>query len=89
MAAPSRPRSAIDASPETRGAARLRKRSVVLAGHRTSVSLEEAFWDTLKEIAAARGLSLNRLVAEVDGGRAGNLSGALRVFVLQELRRRT
>lgn len=60
----------------------LRKRSVVIAGHKTSVSLEAAFWDGLGEIAAERGVSLNRLVAEIDRGRAGNLSSAIRVYVL-------
>ncbi len=66
----------------------LRKRSVTVAGHRTSVSLEAPFWDALKEIADARGLSLNALIAEVDGTRADNLSSALRVFVLAALRER-
>jgi predicted DNA-binding ribbon-helix-helix protein len=66
----------------------LRKRSVVVAGHRTSVSLEAPFWDLLKEMAAARRLSLNALIAEIDAGRAGNLSSALRLHVLEALRRR-
>lgn len=65
------------------------KRSVLIAGHPTSVSLEAPFWDALKEIAAARGCSLNALVESVDGSREGNLSSALRVFVLAELRRPT
>ena len=64
---------------------RLRKRSVLVAGHRTSVSLEDAFWEVLKELADRRGLSLNQLVAEVDEGRSGNLSSALRVYVLREI----
>ena len=64
---------------------RLRKRSVLVAGHRTSVSLEDAFWDVLKELADRRGLSINQLVAEVDEGRSGNLSSALRVYVLREI----
>jgi len=64
------------------------KRSVTIAGHRTSVSLEAPFWDALKEIATARGLSLNDLIAEVDRNRAGNLSSALRLFVLTVLRER-
>jgi len=64
------------------------KRSVTIAGHRTSVSLEAPFWDALKEIATARGLSLNDLIAEVDRNRAGNLSSALRLFVLAVLRER-
>ena len=65
---------------------RLRKRSVLVAGHRTSVSLEDAFWEVLKELADRRGLSLNQLVAEVDEGRLGNLSSALRVYALREMR---
>jgi len=60
----------------------LRKRSVTIAGHRTSVSLEAAFWSALKEMAAERGVSLNALIEEIDRGRAGNLSSAVRVFVL-------
>lgn len=65
----------------------LRKRSIVIAGHATSVSLEEEFWEAFKAIADGRGLSLNQLAAEVDLGRGGNLSSAIRVFVLEELRR--
>jgi predicted DNA-binding ribbon-helix-helix protein len=65
----------------------IRKRSVLLAGHRTSISLEAPFWEALGAIAGRRGLSLNRLVAEIDAGRAGNLSSALRVFVLECCRR--
>lgn len=65
----------------------LRKRSIVIAGHATSVSLEEEFWDAFRDIAEGRGLSLNQLAAEVDLGRGGNLSSAIRVFVLEELRR--
>ena len=60
----------------------LRKRSVVIAGHRTSVSLEAPFWDALKDIGQERGVSLNRLVAEIDRNRRGNLSSAIRVHVL-------
>src|SRR5215472_2843071 len=69
------------------------KRSVIVAGHRTSVSLEEPFWARLKEIAHARSKSINDLVTEIDGmepagGRQGNLSSALRLFVLAELEQR-
>ncbi len=65
--------------------ARVVKRSLVIAGHRTSVSLEDAFWRRLKAIAADRGLSVNALAASVDAARGGaNLSSALRVFVLEE-----
>ena len=63
------------------------KRSVTVAGHRTSVSLEEAFWQELKRLAAARGMSLGDLIAQVDRERTGNLSSALRLYVLDELRR--
>ena len=63
----------------------IRKHSVRIAGHATSVSLEEAFWSALKDIATRRGVSLNALVTDVDRARAGNLSSALRVFVLQEI----
>jgi predicted DNA-binding ribbon-helix-helix protein len=60
------------------------KRSLTIAGHRTSLSLETAFWRRLEALAAARGLSLSALVAEVDAGRGeANLSSALRVFALE------
>ena len=64
--------------------ARVIKRSLVIAGHRTSVSLEDAFWRRLRAIAAERGLSLNSLAAMIDASRDGaNLSSAIRVFVLE------
>ena len=63
------------------------KRSVTIAGHRTSVSLEAEFWEALGEIARERGLPLGALVAEIDAGRGtGNLSSALRLHVLADLR---
>jgi predicted DNA-binding ribbon-helix-helix protein len=65
------------------------KRSVMIAGHRTSVSLEEPFWEVLREIAAARGQSVQALIGTIDAGRDGqNLSSAIRVFVLVEVRDR-
>ncbi len=65
----------------------VKKRSLVIAGHRTSVSLEEAFWEALKEIAAREGVSLAALAARVDAERgSANLSSALRVFVLRNIR---
>ncbi len=64
----------------------LKKRSVVIAGHRTSVSLESAFWDGLREIAEERGVSINGVVQEIDAGRATNLSSAIRVYVLNHIR---
>ncbi len=78
-------------------AARVRKRSISIAGHATSVSLEDPFWEALRDIAAARGCSVADLVRRVDAARAAeasesegagsgvppvNLSSALRVFVL-------
>ena len=66
----------------------IRKRSVLVAGHATSVSLEPEFWEELRGIATARGLSLNALIAEIDAGRgARNLSSALRVHALVAARR--
>ncbi len=67
----------------------MRKRSVVIAGHRTSVSLETAFWLGLKEIADRRGISVNRLVETIDAARATNLSSAIRVFVLKSFKEST
>ena len=65
------------------------KRSVVVAGHKTSVSLEEAFWTGMKEISAARGVTLSELVGEIDTVRQqGNLSSAIRLFVLDHFRGR-
>ncbi|GJD39384.1 ribbon-helix-helix domain-containing protein [Methylobacterium bullatum] len=64
------------------------KRSVMIAGHRTSVSLETPFWEALREIAAAREQSVQVLIGEIDAARgAQNLSSAIRVFVLAEMRR--
>lgn len=65
----------------------IRKRSVVIAGHRTSLSLEAAFWEALRAEARRRGLSVNALVAEIDRerlGGAGNLSSAVRVYLLKQ-----
>jgi len=59
------------------------KRSIILAGHKTSVSLEDAFWDGLKEIAKNRRKTLSDLITSIDTDREqGNLSSALRLFVL-------
>jgi predicted DNA-binding ribbon-helix-helix protein len=63
------------------------KRSIVIAGHKTSVSLEDAFWKGLKEIASDRDLTLSEMVAAIDSGRPnGNLSSAIRLFVLDHYR---
>jgi predicted DNA-binding ribbon-helix-helix protein len=64
------------------------KRSVVLSGHRTSVSLEDTFWLALREIARNRGVSVSGLVGQVDGSREHvNLSSALRLYVFEQFRR--
>lgn len=66
------------------------KRSIVIAGHKTSVSLEQAFWTALKDIAAARGTTLSELVAALDSQRRhGNLSSAIRLFVLEHFQAQT
>jgi predicted DNA-binding ribbon-helix-helix protein len=63
------------------------KRSIVIDGHKTSVSLEDAFWTTLKEIAHERGVTLSQLIAIIDKERRqGNLSSAIRLFVLGRYR---
>lgn len=63
------------------------KRSIVIAGHKTSVSLEDAFWKGLKDIAGDRDLTLSDLVASIDTDRQhGNLSSAIRLFVLDHYR---
>lgn len=65
------------------------KHSLTLKGHRTSVSLESAFWEAFRQIAHDRGQTLNALAAELDTTRDGEvgLASAIRVFVLQTLRR--
>ena len=63
------------------------KRSIVIGGHKTSVSLEDAFWKGLKEIASNRDATLSEMVSAIDTGRAhGNLSSAIRLFVLDHYR---
>jgi predicted DNA-binding ribbon-helix-helix protein len=63
------------------------KRSIVIRGHKTSVSLEDEFWQGLREIAAERGMTLSVLVAAIDEKKQhGNLSSAIRLFVLDSYR---
>ena len=63
------------------------KRSIVIDGHKTSVSLEDAFWSDLKEIAHVQRVTLSKLVAKIDETRQhGNLSSAIRLFVLEYFR---
>ena len=63
----------------------IKKRSVVISGHATSISIETEFWDILKDIAAHKGVSINYLLSEIDIGRTTNLSSAARVYVLKYL----
>ena len=68
---------------------RIVKRSIVLNGHKTSVSLEDEFWSALKVIAGTRFINLSQLVTAIDGQREhDNLSSAIRLFVLDFYRRR-
>jgi predicted DNA-binding ribbon-helix-helix protein len=60
----------------------VKKRSVRIAGHQTSVSLEAEFWDVLKLLAGRRGLNLTEMIGEIDRQRSGNLSSAIRIYVL-------
>ncbi|MEZ0170058.1 ribbon-helix-helix domain-containing protein [Microvirga sp. TS319] len=70
-------------------AAGIVKRSVSIAGHRTSISLEEPFWQILREIAEREKLSVQALIGRIDAERGEqNLSSAIRVFVLMDLRER-
>jgi predicted DNA-binding ribbon-helix-helix protein len=75
-----------------RGESLLRKRSITLDGHKTSVALEAPFWTALKEIAAAQGTPVGRLMTAIDSERRErqhtNLSSAIRLFVLAYYRRR-
>jgi predicted DNA-binding ribbon-helix-helix protein len=60
------------------------KRSIVIGGHKTSISLEDPFWNNLKDIAQAKRLTLSELVGQIDGTRKqSNLSSAIRLFVLE------
>jgi predicted DNA-binding ribbon-helix-helix protein len=60
-----------------------KKHSITVDGHRTSITLENDFWAALKEIAAAKGKSVNTLIAEIDTTQPDNLSSALRIFILK------
>ncbi len=69
-------------------AGRSTRRSVIVSGHRTSVSVEAPFWDELAAIARRRGLSINALVGEIDRARDAGLSAAIRLYVLDEVKSR-
>lgn len=59
----------------------LKKHSITLSGHATSLTIEDIFWETLKEISENKGISLKSLIEEIDQKRDGNLCSALRVYV--------
>ncbi len=85
--AKTRPKKMIDPPPAS---TRMRKHSLVIAGHGTSISLEDAFWLALKDIAARQNIALAALVAQIDAARGqGNLSSAIRVFVLRDAQSRS
>ena len=63
----------------------IKKRSVEIAGHRTSLTMEAAFWDALKRLATRDRISINKLIERIDRDRQGNLSSAVRVYVLKRL----
>jgi predicted DNA-binding ribbon-helix-helix protein len=62
------------------------KRSITIDGHKTSISLEDAFWSNLKDIAHSQQATLSKLLARIDETRQGNLSSATRLFVLDHIR---
>ena len=64
----------------------LRKRSVTISGHRTSISLEDEFWAELVHIAEQNSTSVNAIIAAIDGDRETNLSSAIRLFILANLK---
>ena len=63
----------------------IKKRSVTISGHPTSISIETEFWDILKSIARNQEISINDLLSRIDDGRKGNLSSATRVYILKKL----
>lgn len=64
----------------------VKKRSVVVGGHRTSISLELAFWEALRGLAAQEGKTIAEMVSDIDAARTGNLSSAIRVWILERAR---
>lgn len=66
----------------------IKKRSVCIAGHSTSLSIEDEFWDLLKAIAQQRKISINALISEIDENNTRNLSSAVRVYILKDLEQR-
>ncbi len=63
----------------------IKKRSVIISGHSTSVTLEAPFWDALRSISREKDVSINHLISDIDNKNNGNLSSAIRIYVLQDL----
>lgn len=63
----------------------LKKHSVVITGHQTSITLENIFWAKLKEIASSENKSLKELITQIDAARTTNLSSAIRVYILKKM----
>lgn len=66
----------------------MKKRSVSIRGHRTSLSLEDAFWDELARLAEDRGMSIAGVITEIDRTRDSGLSSAVRLFILEDLKQK-
>ena len=64
------------------------KHSVLICGHATSISLEDPFWQLLKQLADEKNLSLAQLITDIDKARKTNLSSALRVYVIEQLQKK-
>jgi len=69
----------------TEDAGKIKKRSITIAGHRTSITLEDVFWEALKNIASAKGISRQTLIEGIDKTRTTSLSSALRVYAMKEV----
>jgi len=79
----------IKAMTDQKGTSGPSKRSITIAGHRTSLSLEPEFWQEIKHLAAAQNISLAQLISDIDSIRGNrNLSSACRVYVLEQLQNR-
>lgn len=66
----------------------MKKRSLLIMGHATSISLEDEFWETLKEISVEKTQSIQELIEQIDLTRTSNLSSAVRLFVLNHLKQK-
>ncbi len=73
----------------TMGQSKIKKRSMIISGHKTSVSLEDEFWDELRALASERRVPVATLVNEIDQATEGNLSSAIRVYLLMRAQRRS